>query len=167
MVCLTDERRSALFPAGTIVRDPHHREQGCRTKLKIKIVFYRMSLFYRINFFSEWIFLTEFNFLKGDTNINFNKYFIWKIKRFLLWKKSFCKNRTYFFLGIVLVHLNNHTKAVLKINDLTLIILVSVYQTMTAFKSTLYWSFISNKKFPYSGFKFAKKLTQMMPCWQN
>ena len=26
MVWLSDERRSALFPAGTIVRDLHHRE---------------------------------------------------------------------------------------------------------------------------------------------
>ena len=26
MVWLTDERRLALFPAGTIVRDPHHLE---------------------------------------------------------------------------------------------------------------------------------------------
>ena len=26
VVWLTDERRLALFPAGTIVRDPHHRE---------------------------------------------------------------------------------------------------------------------------------------------
>ena len=26
MVWGTDERRLALFPAGTIVRDPHHRE---------------------------------------------------------------------------------------------------------------------------------------------
>ena len=27
---LTDERRLALFPAGTIVRDPHHRESPTR-----------------------------------------------------------------------------------------------------------------------------------------
>ena len=26
VVWLTDERRLAFFPAGTIVRDPHHRE---------------------------------------------------------------------------------------------------------------------------------------------
>ena len=26
VVWLTDERHLALFPAGTIVRDPHHRE---------------------------------------------------------------------------------------------------------------------------------------------
>ena len=26
VVWLTDERRLALFPVGTIVRDPHHRE---------------------------------------------------------------------------------------------------------------------------------------------
>ena len=26
VVWLTDERRLALFPAGTIVRDPHHRQ---------------------------------------------------------------------------------------------------------------------------------------------
>ena len=31
MVCLTEERRLALFPAGTIVRDPHHCESPkCR-----------------------------------------------------------------------------------------------------------------------------------------
>ena len=29
-VWLTDERRLALFPAGTIVRDPHHRESPTR-----------------------------------------------------------------------------------------------------------------------------------------
>ena len=27
---VTDERRLALFPAGTIVRDPHHRESPTR-----------------------------------------------------------------------------------------------------------------------------------------
>ena len=27
---VTDERRVALFPAGTIVRDPHHRESPTR-----------------------------------------------------------------------------------------------------------------------------------------
>ena len=27
---LTNERRLALFPAGTIVRDPHHRESPTR-----------------------------------------------------------------------------------------------------------------------------------------
>ena len=27
---LTEERRLALFPAGTIVRDPHHRESPTR-----------------------------------------------------------------------------------------------------------------------------------------
>ena len=31
--------------------------------MKIKFIFYRMSLFYRMKFF-----LTELNFLKGDTN---------------------------------------------------------------------------------------------------
>ena len=30
VVLLTDERRLALFPAGTIVRDPHHRESSTR-----------------------------------------------------------------------------------------------------------------------------------------
>ena len=30
VVWLTDERRLALFPAGTIVRDPHHRESPTR-----------------------------------------------------------------------------------------------------------------------------------------
>ena len=30
VVWLTDERRLALFPAGTIVRDPHHRESLTR-----------------------------------------------------------------------------------------------------------------------------------------
>ena len=30
VVWLTDERRLALFPAGTIVRDPHHRESSTR-----------------------------------------------------------------------------------------------------------------------------------------
>ena len=35
---LTDERRLALFPAGTIVRDPHHRESPtCRQQyLKLR-----------------------------------------------------------------------------------------------------------------------------------
>ena len=41
--------------------------------------------------------------------------FIWKTKRFLLGKKKFCKNHTYFFLKniiifrIVLIDLNNHS----------------------------------------------------------
>ena len=30
VVWLTDERRLALFPDGTIVRDPHHRESPTR-----------------------------------------------------------------------------------------------------------------------------------------
>ena len=30
VVWLTDERRLALFPIGTIVRDPHHRESPTR-----------------------------------------------------------------------------------------------------------------------------------------
>ena len=30
MVWLTDERLLALFPAGTIVRDPHHRKSSTR-----------------------------------------------------------------------------------------------------------------------------------------
>ena len=30
MVWLTDERRLALFPAGSIVRDPHHRDSPTR-----------------------------------------------------------------------------------------------------------------------------------------
>ena len=30
VVWLTDESRLALFPAGTIVRDPHHRESLTR-----------------------------------------------------------------------------------------------------------------------------------------
>ena len=29
-VWLTDEKRLALFPAGTIIRDPHHRESPTR-----------------------------------------------------------------------------------------------------------------------------------------
>ena len=41
----------------------------CKTKLKIKFIFYRMSLFYKQNyFFTEWIFLTELNFMKGNTD---------------------------------------------------------------------------------------------------
>ena len=43
----------------------------CKTKLKKKFIFYRMSLFYRMNFFTEWFFLTGLNILKGDTNIYF------------------------------------------------------------------------------------------------
>ena len=38
VVWLTDERRLALFPAGTIVRDPHHRESPTRRE---DIKFYR------------------------------------------------------------------------------------------------------------------------------
>ena len=45
----------------------------CKTKLKIKFIFYRMSLFYRQNefFYRVKIFLIELNFMKGDTNIYF------------------------------------------------------------------------------------------------
>ena len=35
VVWLTDERRLALFPAGTIARDPHHRESPTR-RLKLR-----------------------------------------------------------------------------------------------------------------------------------
>ena len=45
----------------------------CKTKLKIKFMFYRMRLFYRMNFFAERIFLTELNFLKENTNICFTQ----------------------------------------------------------------------------------------------
>ena len=36
-VWLTDERRLALFPAGTIVRDPHHRESLTRRKQDLNL----------------------------------------------------------------------------------------------------------------------------------
>ena len=44
-----------------------------KTKLKIRFIFYRMSLFYKQNeFFYECnFFLTELNLMKGDTNIYF------------------------------------------------------------------------------------------------
>ena len=35
VVWLTDERRLALFPAGTIVRDPHHRESPTRRENRV------------------------------------------------------------------------------------------------------------------------------------
>ena len=75
----------------------------CKTKLKIKFMFYTMRLFYRMNFFlqSEF-FLTELNFLKRDTNIYF--------KQTTFFEKNhtdfFLKNM--FFLYLVLLHLNNH-----------------------------------------------------------
>ena len=34
---LTDERRLALFPAGTIVRDPRHRESPARLKQDLNL----------------------------------------------------------------------------------------------------------------------------------
>ena len=34
---LTDERRLALFTAGTIVRDPHHRESPTRRKQDLNL----------------------------------------------------------------------------------------------------------------------------------
>ena len=34
---LTDERRLALFPAGTIVRDPHHRESPTRREQDLNL----------------------------------------------------------------------------------------------------------------------------------
>ena len=37
VVWLTDERCLALFPAGTIVRDPHHRESPTRCKQDLKL----------------------------------------------------------------------------------------------------------------------------------
>ena len=37
VVWLTDERRLALFPAGTIVRDPHHRESPTRREQTLKL----------------------------------------------------------------------------------------------------------------------------------
>ena len=61
----------------------------CKTKLKIKFMFYRMRLFYKINVFNRVnFFLTELNFLKRDTNIYFKQI------TFLEKKKRFCKNHT-------------------------------------------------------------------------
>ena len=37
VVWLTDKRGSALFPAGTIVRDPHHRESLTRREQDLKL----------------------------------------------------------------------------------------------------------------------------------
>ena len=37
MVWLTDERRLALFPAGTIVRDPHHLESPSRLEQALNL----------------------------------------------------------------------------------------------------------------------------------
>ena len=37
MVWLTDERRLALFPAGTIVRDCHHRESRTRREQDLNL----------------------------------------------------------------------------------------------------------------------------------
>ena len=45
----------------------------CKTKLKIKFMFYRMRLFYRMKFFQSEFLLTELNFLKGDTKIYFKQ----------------------------------------------------------------------------------------------
>ena len=37
VVWLTDERRLALFPAGTIIRDPHHRESPTRREQSLNL----------------------------------------------------------------------------------------------------------------------------------
>ena len=37
VVWLTDERRSALFPAGTIDKDPHHRKSPKRQKQDLNL----------------------------------------------------------------------------------------------------------------------------------
>ena len=37
MIWLTNERRLALFQAGAIVRDPHHRESGTRREQDLKL----------------------------------------------------------------------------------------------------------------------------------
>ena len=37
VVWLTDKRGSALFPAGTIVRDPHHRESLTRREQDLNL----------------------------------------------------------------------------------------------------------------------------------
>ena len=78
----------------------------CKTKLKIKFIFYRVSLFYRMNFFTEWNFSQQnYIFLKGIQIFILNK------KLFFYWEKN-----TYFILKniiifwIVLLHLNNHTQ---------------------------------------------------------
>ena len=36
-VWLTDERCLALFPAGTIIRDPHHRESPTRREQSLNL----------------------------------------------------------------------------------------------------------------------------------
>ena len=45
VVWLTDERRLALFPAGTTVRDPHHRESPTRREqgLNLRKTEFRVS----------------------------------------------------------------------------------------------------------------------------
>ena len=37
VVCLTDERCVALFPAGTIVRDSHHRKSPTRREQDLNL----------------------------------------------------------------------------------------------------------------------------------
>ena len=37
VVWLTDERRLALFPAGAILRDPHHRESPTRREQDLNL----------------------------------------------------------------------------------------------------------------------------------
>ena len=37
VVWLTDERGLALFPAGTILRDPHHRESPTRREQNLNL----------------------------------------------------------------------------------------------------------------------------------
>ena len=89
----------------------------CKTKLKIKFIFYWMSLFKQNECFYRVIFFwTELNFLKGDTNIYFECITLFEKKKIFTEKnKIFVKIIHIFFLKIfffqiVLLHLNNHTR---------------------------------------------------------
>ena len=51
----------------------------CKAKLKIKLIFYKMSLFYRMNFLQSEIFFSRIKFFERGNNIYF-KYFYLKNK---------------------------------------------------------------------------------------
>ena len=87
-----------------------------KTKSKIKVIFYWMSLFKQNNFFTEWnSFNTVEFFERGYKYLFWINNFFWKIKIFTEKKKKNPENHTHIFLKniiifrIVFLHLNNHT----------------------------------------------------------
>ena len=74
MVWLIDERRLALFPAGTIVRDPQHREILTRREQGLSLR--------RASEFRPW----WMRLCSSDNHYTTAQLYVWNVKTPLLWK---------------------------------------------------------------------------------